>query len=41
MSYKYCLWIYPEPILNTMDLSVNEIIENHKNELSVNLMEKK
>ncbi len=32
---------YPEPILNTMDLSVNGIIENHKNELSVNLMEKK
>ena len=32
---------YPEPLLNTMDISVNGIIENHQNELSVNLMNKK
>ena len=31
---------YPEPLLNTMDLSVNGIIENHQNELSVNLISK-
>ena len=31
---------YPEPLLNTMDISVNGIIENHQNELSVNLMNK-
>ena len=29
---------YPEPLLNTMDVSVNGIIENHQNELSVNLI---
>ncbi len=29
---------YPEPLLDTMDVSVNKIIENHQNELSVNLM---
>ncbi len=28
---------YPEPLLNTMDVSVNEIIENHQNESVVNL----
>ena len=32
---------YPEPLLNTMDLSVNEIIENHQNEITVNLIGKK
>ena len=31
---------YPEPLLNTMDVSVNGIIENHQNELSVNLISK-
>ena len=31
---------YPEPLLNTMDISVNGIIENHQNELSVNLISK-
>ena len=31
---------YPEPLLNTMDISVNGIIENHQNELSVNLIYK-
>ena len=25
---------YPEPLLNTMDISVNGIIENHQNELT-------
>ena len=29
---------YPEPLLDTMDVSVNGIIENHQNELSVNLI---
>jgi len=29
---------YPEPLLNTMDISVNEIIQNHQNELTVNLI---
>ncbi len=32
---------YPEPLLNTMDISVNGIIENHQNELTVNLLNKK
>ena len=32
---------YPEPLLNTMDVSVNGIIENHQNELLVNLTNKK
>ena len=32
---------YPEPLLNTMDISVNEIIQNHQNELTVNLIYKK
>ena len=32
---------YPEPLLNTMDISVNGIIENHQNELTVNLIDKK
>ena len=32
---------YPEPLLNTMDISVNGIIENHQNELTVNLINKK
>ena len=32
---------YPEPLLNTMDISVNGIIENHQNELEVNLINKK
>ncbi len=31
---------YPEPLLNTMDISVNGIIENHQNELTVNLINK-
>ncbi len=31
---------YPEPLLNTMDTSVNGIIENHVNELTVNLINK-
>ncbi len=31
---------YPEPLLNTMDISVNAIIENHQNELTVNLINK-
>ncbi len=31
---------YPEPLLNTMDVSVNGIIENHQNELAVNLINK-
>ena len=31
---------YPEPLLNTMDISVNEIIQNHQNELTVNLIKK-
>ena len=31
---------YPEPLLNTMDISVNEIIQNHQNELIVNLINK-
>ena len=31
---------YPEPLLNTMDVSVNSIIDNHQNELKVNLMGK-
>ena len=31
---------YPEPLLNTMDISVNEIIQNHQNELTVNLINK-
>tara|TARA_X000001036_G_C20341658_1_gene668776 strand:- start:28 stop:729 length:702 start_codon:yes stop_codon:yes gene_type:complete len=29
---------YPEPLLNTMDISVNGIIDNHQNELTVNLI---
>ncbi len=29
---------YPEPLLNTMSISVNGIIENHQNELTVNLI---
>ena len=29
---------YPEPLLNTMDISVNGIIQNHQNELTVNLI---
>ena len=29
---------YPEPLLNTMDVSVNGIVENHQNELTVNLI---
>ncbi len=29
---------YPEPLLNTMDTSVNGIIENHQNELTVNFV---
>ena len=29
---------YPEPLLNTMDMSVNGIIQNHQNELTVNLI---
>ncbi len=32
---------YPEPLLNTMDISVNGIIENHQKELEVNLINKK
>ena len=32
---------YPEPLLNTMDITVNGIIENHQNELTVNLVNKK
>ncbi len=32
---------YPEPLLNTMDLSVNGIIENHQNELLTNLSSNK
>ena len=32
---------YPEPLLNTMDISVNGIIENHRNELTVNLVNKR
>ena len=28
---------YPEPLLNTMDVSVNGIIQNHQNELTANL----
>ena len=32
---------YPEPLLNTIDVSVNGIIENHHSELTVNLMNKK
>jgi NADH-quinone oxidoreductase subunit M len=32
---------YPEPLLNTMDVSVNGIIENHQNELAINLINKK
>ena len=31
---------YPEPLLNTMDISVNGIIQNHQNELAVNLINK-
>ena len=31
---------YPEPFLNTMDISVNGIIQNHQNELTVNLINK-
>ena len=31
---------YPEPLLNTMDVSVNGIIENHQNELVTNLIYK-
>ncbi len=31
---------YPEPLLNTMDVSVNGIIENHQNESVVNLIYK-
>ena len=31
---------YPEPLLNTMDISVNGIIQNHQNELTVNLTNK-
>ncbi len=31
---------YPEPLLNTMDISVNGIIQNHQNELTVNLLNK-
>ena len=31
---------YPEPLLNTIDVSVNGIIENHQNELTVNLISK-
>ena len=41
MSNKFNFWFYPEPLLNTMDLSVNEIIENHQNEITVNLIGKK
>jgi len=32
---------YPEPLLTTMNVSVNGIIENHQNELSVNLINNK
>ena len=31
---------YPEPLLNTMDVSVNGIIENHQNESVTNLIYK-
>ena len=31
---------YPEPLLNTMDVSVNMIIENHQNELTAILIDK-
>ena len=31
---------YPEPLLDTMDISVNGIIQNHQNELTVNLINK-
>ena len=31
---------YPEPLLNTMDISVNGIIQNHQNELTANLINK-
>ena len=31
---------YPEPLLNTMDISVNQIIQNHQNELTVILIDK-
>jgi len=31
---------YPEPLLNTIDVSVNGIIQNHQNELTVNLINK-
>ena len=31
---------YPEPLLNTMDISVNQIIQNHQNELTVILTDK-
>ncbi len=32
---------YPEPIMNTMDLTVNVIIDNHQNELATNLTSNK
>ncbi len=31
---------YPEPLLDTMNISVNGIIQNHQNELTVNLINK-
>ncbi len=31
---------YPEPLLDTMDSSVNQIIQNHQNELTVILIDK-
>ena len=31
---------YPEPLLNTIDISVNQIIQNHQNELTVILTDK-
>ena len=31
---------YPEPLLNTMDVSVNQIIQNHQNELTAILIDK-
>ena len=31
---------YPEPLLNTMDISVNQIIQNHQNELTAILIDK-
>ena len=31
---------YPEPLLNTMDITVNQIIQNHQNELTAILIDK-